>query len=87
VGVPGLQLRPAKALCHLGRPAGKPAGHPDLDRCSLACANIARTDGHIAALTAEIARLRAEAASPLARWPPSPSTSGSPSAPLRWSRC
>jgi integrase len=60
---------PAKALCHPGRPAGKNAGHPDLDRCNPACANIARTDEHIAALTAEIARLRAEAASPLAPEP------------------
>ena len=60
---------PAKALCHPGRPAGKNAGHPDLDRCNPACANIARTDEHVAALTAEIARLRAEAASPLAPEP------------------
>jgi hypothetical protein len=60
---------PAKALCHPGRPAGKNAGHPDLDRCNPACANIARTDEHIAALTAEIARLHAEAASPLAPEP------------------
>ena len=60
---------PAKALCHPGRPAGKNAGHPDLDRCNPACANVARTGEHIAALTAEIARLRAEAASPLAPEP------------------
>jgi hypothetical protein len=60
---------PAKALCHLGRPAGKPAGHPELDRCNPACANIARTDEHIETLTALIARLRAEAASPLAPEP------------------
>jgi hypothetical protein len=33
---------PAKALCHPGRSAGKNAGHPDLDRCNPACANIAR---------------------------------------------
>jgi hypothetical protein len=56
---------PAKALCHPGRAAGKAAGHPDLERCNPACANIARTDEHITALTAEAARLRAEAASPL----------------------
>ena len=33
---------PAKALCHPGRAADKTAGHPDLDRCNPACANIAR---------------------------------------------
>jgi hypothetical protein len=60
---------PAKALCHPGRPAGKSAAHPDLDRCNPACANIARTGEHIEALTAETARLRAEAASPLAPEP------------------
>jgi hypothetical protein len=60
---------PAKALCHPGRAAGKAAGHPDLDRCNPACANIARTGEHIDALTAETARLRAEAASPLAPEP------------------
>ena len=56
---------PAKALCHPDREAGSTAGHPALDRCDPACANIARTDEHITALTAEIARLRAESASPL----------------------
>jgi integrase len=60
---------PAKALCHPGRAAGKAAAHPDLDRCNPACANIARTCEHIDALTAETARLRAEAASPLAPEP------------------
>jgi hypothetical protein len=60
---------PAKALCHPGRAAGKAAAHPDLDRCNPACANIARTGEHIDALTAETARLRAEAASPLAPEP------------------
>ena len=60
---------PAKALCHPGRAAGKTAGHPDLDRCNPACANIARTGEHITALTAETTRLRAEAASPLAPEP------------------
>ena len=56
---------PAKALCHPDRETGNTAGHPALDRCDPACANIARTDEHITALTAEIARLRAESASPL----------------------
>lgn len=60
---------PAKALCHPGRTAGKTSSHPDLDRCNPACANIARTDEHITALTAETERLRAEAASPLAPEP------------------
>ena len=61
---------PAKALCHPGRAtAAKAAAHPDLDRCNAACANIARTDEHITALTAETARLRAEATSPLAPEP------------------
>jgi len=60
---------PAKALCHPGRAAGKAAAHPDLDRCNPACANIARTSEHIQALTAETARLRTEAASPLAPEP------------------
>jgi hypothetical protein len=60
---------PAMALCHPGRAAGKAAGHPDLGRCNPACANVARTDEHITALTAETARLRAEAASPLAPEP------------------
>jgi integrase len=55
---------PAKALCHPDREVGSGAGHPALDRCDSACANIARTDEHITALTAEVARLRAESASP-----------------------
>jgi hypothetical protein len=60
---------PAKALCHPGRETGKTAAYPDLDRCNPACANIARTGEHVAALAAETARLRAEAASPLAPEP------------------
>jgi len=56
---------PAKALCHPDREAGSTASHPALDLCDRACANIARTDEHVAALTAEIVRLRAESASPL----------------------
>jgi hypothetical protein len=60
---------PAKALCHLDRTAGKTSSHPDLDRCNTACANISRTSEHIQILTAETARLRAEAASPLAPEP------------------
>jgi hypothetical protein len=60
---------PARALCHPGRDAGGTAAHPALDRCSPACANIARTSGHIVALTAETARLRGQAASPLSPEP------------------
>ncbi len=56
---------PAKALCHPGRAGGPTAGHPSLDRCNPACANMARTDTHIKDLSAETARLRAEIASPL----------------------
>jgi hypothetical protein len=56
---------PAKALCRPDREADSTAGHPALDRCDPACANIARTDEHITALTTEIARLRTESASPL----------------------
>jgi len=56
---------PAKALCHPSREVGSTPGHPALDRCDPACANIPRTDDHITALTAEIARLRTESASPL----------------------
>ena len=64
-GVPGLQLRPGQGAVPPRPEAGSTAGHPALDRCNPACANIARTDEHITALTAEIARLRAESASPL----------------------
>jgi hypothetical protein len=60
---------PAKALCHPGRTAGPAAGHPSLDRCNPACANVARTDTHITDLHAEIARLHAEIASPLTPGP------------------
>ena len=56
---------PAKALCHPDREVGSTAGHPVLERCDPACANIARIDEHITALAAEITRLRAESASPL----------------------
>jgi hypothetical protein len=55
---------PPRALCRPGRAAGPASGHPSLDRCNPACANIARTDTHITALHAEAARLRAEIASP-----------------------
>jgi hypothetical protein len=60
---------PAKALCHPDRAAGAATGHPSLDRCNPACANIARTDTHITALTAETTRLQIEITSPLTPGP------------------
>lgn len=49
------------ALCHPDRATGRgPAHTPSLDRCQPACANIARTDTHIARAQAEIDRLDAE---------------------------
>jgi hypothetical protein len=59
---------PAKALCHPDR-AGRGNDQPRLDRCNPACANIARTDEHITALTTETVRLRAEIANPLTPQP------------------
>jgi hypothetical protein len=55
---------PAKALCHPDR-TGRGRDQPRLDRCNPTCANIARTDEHITALTAQTARLQAEIANPL----------------------
>ncbi|UNN05324.1 hypothetical protein [Rhodococcus opacus] len=56
---------PSKALCHPDRthPPGRSTS-PAIDRCNPACANIARTDTHIAALRNEIARLREEIVEP-----------------------
>jgi hypothetical protein len=57
---------PAKALCHPDRT--RPARHtlpPAIDRCDPACANIARTDTHIAQLREEITRLADEAGDPV----------------------
>lgn len=56
-----------KALCHpgrIGRPSS-PASTPDLTRCSPHCANIARTDSHVAAVKDEITHRRAQIDSPL----------------------
>ena len=61
---PATTTRPRRCAIQTGKP-GSTAGHPALDRCDPACANIARTDEHITALAAEIARLRAESASPI----------------------
>jgi hypothetical protein len=62
---------PAKALCDPQRATRRPASErsPSLDRCRSECANIARTDRHIDALRAEIARLASETASPLTPQP------------------
>ena len=61
---------PTKALCHPER-SGPPGRSipPAIDRCNPACANIARTDTHIAALRGEIARLREEIAEPATPMP------------------
>ena len=61
---------PAKALCHPDRthPSGR-SKSPAIDRCDPACANIARTDTHIAALRNEIARLREEIVEPATPMP------------------
>ena len=58
------------ALCHPDR--DRPAGierSPDLLRCDPRCANIARSDTHMAALTAEVRDLEAEIASPMTPTP------------------
>ena len=61
---------PSKALCHPDRthPSGRSTS-PAIDRCDPACANIARTDTHIAALRSEIARLREEIVEPATPMP------------------
>jgi hypothetical protein len=59
---------PSKALCHPDR-AERGSDQPRLDRCNPACANIARTDTHVAALTRSCARLQAEIANPLTPQP------------------
>ncbi|HEY5986079.1 MAG TPA: hypothetical protein VIV12_06790 [Streptosporangiaceae bacterium] len=56
-------------MCHPSALASPAGGHGSLDRCNPACANIARTDTHITALTAEITRLHAAIASPLSPGP------------------
>ncbi|MDV6278142.1 hypothetical protein R3Q06_32235 [Rhodococcus erythropolis] len=61
---------PAKALCHPGRdPLPGTLKTPAIDRCNPACANVARTDTHIAALRGEIARLRQECLEPATPMP------------------
>jgi hypothetical protein len=62
---------PAKALCDPDRATRRPTDNrpPSLDRCNPACANIARTDEHIAHAHAEITRLHGEVADPLTPLP------------------
>lgn len=62
---------PAEALCDPDRGTRGPMDNrpPSLDRCNPACANVARTDTHIADARAEIARLHAEADDPLTATP------------------
>jgi integrase len=57
-------FNPETSLCRSER-ASTTMREPKLDRCSPNCPNIARTDRHIAALEAEVERLRVEADSPL----------------------
>ncbi|RKM73926.1 hypothetical protein COO55_18905 [Rhodococcus opacus] len=67
--VPHLQLRSSQsALPPRPHPPGR-SKSPAVDRCDPACANIARTDTHIAALRSEIARLRKEVVEPATPMP------------------
>lgn len=54
-----------KALCRKGTGPTTPATTPDLTACEDRCANIARTDRHIAAVEADIEALQAELDAPL----------------------
>jgi hypothetical protein len=58
-----------KPLCHSGWATEKIISHPALDCCNPACANIARTDKHITALTVGFAGFGPK---PPARSPPRP---------------
>lgn len=61
---------PAKALCHPQRYGRANRDLPPaIDRCDPACANIARTDTHVARLRNEIAQLTEEITSPLTPTP------------------
>lgn len=55
----------SKALCRRGTSPVSAATTPDLTACDDRCANIARTDHHIAAIEADVAALRAEHQAPL----------------------
>ncbi len=53
-------------MCHPDRKRTTPRARPPAtDRCDPACANIARTDTHMASLRDEIAQLADEVTSPL----------------------
>jgi len=54
---------PTRALCHPDRTSPATRRGPSLDRCQMACGNIARTDTHIAAALAEADAIAAEVAS------------------------
>lgn len=54
-----------KALCRKGANPTQVATTPDLTACEDRCANIARTDRHIAAIEADVDALQAELAAPL----------------------
>ncbi len=57
---------PAKAMCHPDRTRNSARARPPATgRCDPACANIARTDTHMASLRDEIAQLADEVTSPL----------------------
>ena len=56
---------PRKALCRKGAGPTMTATTPDLTACQDRCANIARTDQHIAAIEADITALQAELSAPL----------------------
>ena len=56
---------PRKALCRKGAGPTITATTPDLTACQDRCANIARTDQHIAAIEADITALQAELSAPL----------------------
>lgn len=56
---------PHKALCRKEASPSKAASTPDLTACEDRCANIARTDRHIAAIEADVSALQAELAAPL----------------------
>lgn len=55
---------PRKALCRKDTGPARPSSTPDLTACDHRCANIARSDEHIAAVEAELALLRTELDSP-----------------------
>src|SRR6266498_4593612 len=68
--LPGGRIALALQYGHLrATRAPKDTRPPSLDRCNPACANIARTDQHIADARVEVARLRRDVADPLTPLP------------------